>query len=121
MRSTSSKTSDRFKNLRLLHHRASQLRQTLRYHRNRSIVSRHGFSSWKDHQTDLSKCTERVEVFPVKIKLDYKPKRVDYYALKQGKTAELMNFFHFDGSEMVLRHLVVTGVSFMPSLSLIHS
>jgi len=55
--------------------------------------------------------SERVEVFPVKIKLDYKPKRVDYYALKQGKTAELMNFFHFDGSEMILRHLVVTGVS----------
>lgn len=46
----------------------------------------------------------------MKIKLDYKPKRVDYHALRQGKTAELMNFFHFDGSEMTLRHLVVTGV-----------
>lgn len=60
---------------------------------------------------NLCDLPERVEVLPVKIKLDYKPKRVDYYALKQGKTAELMNFFHFDGSEMVLRHLVVTGVS----------
>ncbi|GAA5978593.1 hypothetical protein JCM5350_003152 [Sporobolomyces pararoseus] len=60
---------------------------------------------------------QRVEVLPVKIKLDYKPKRVDYYALKQGKTAELMNFFHFDGSEMVLRHLVVTGVSGTTTLS----
>ncbi|GAA6005897.1 hypothetical protein JCM11491_004053 [Sporobolomyces phaffii] len=60
---------------------------------------------------------KRVEVLPVKIKLDYKPKRVDYYALKQGKTAELMNFFHFDGSEMVLRHLVVTGVSGTTTLS----
>lgn len=49
---------------------------------------------------------------PVKIKLDYKPKRVDYQALRRGKTAELMNFFHFDGSEMTLRHLVVRGVSF---------
>lgn len=48
---------------------------------------------------------------PVRIKLDYKPKRVDYHALRKGKTAELMNFFHFDGSEMTLRHLVVTGVS----------
>lgn len=53
---------------------------------------------------------ERVEILPVKIKLDYKPKRVDYHALRQGKIAELMNFFHFDGSEMTLRHLVVTGV-----------
>ncbi|GAA5939457.1 hypothetical protein JCM1841_000108 [Sporobolomyces salmonicolor] len=60
---------------------------------------------------------QRVEVLPVKLKLDYKPKRVDYYALKQGKTAELMNFFHFDGSEMTLRHLVVTGVSGTTTLS----
>jgi hypothetical protein len=44
--------------------------------------------------------------------MDYKPKRVNYDALRRGKTAELMNFFHFDGSEMTLRHLVVTGVRF---------
>ncbi|KAK4698881.1 autophagy-related protein 2, partial [Phenoliferia sp. Uapishka_3] len=61
---------------------------------------------------------QRVEVLPVKIKLDYKPKRVDYHALRQGKTAELMNFFHFDGSEMTLRHLVVTGVSVLSSKNL---
>ncbi|KAM0747389.1 hypothetical protein T439DRAFT_100263 [Meredithblackwellia eburnea MCA 4105] len=60
---------------------------------------------------------QRVEILPVKIKLDYKPKRVDYHALRQGKTAELMNFFHFDGSEMTLRHLVVTGVSGSTRLS----
>ena len=54
---------------------------------------------------------QRVEILPVKIKLDYKPKRVDYHALRKGKTAELMNFFHFDGSEITLRHLVVTGIS----------
>ncbi|GAA6061503.1 hypothetical protein JCM10212_000207 [Sporobolomyces blumeae] len=60
---------------------------------------------------------QRVEVLPVKLKLDYKPKRVDYYALKQGKTGELMNFFHFDGSEMTLRHLIVTGVSGTTTLS----
>ncbi|GAA5828512.1 hypothetical protein JCM11251_000826 [Rhodosporidiobolus azoricus] len=60
---------------------------------------------------------QRVEVFPVKIKLDYKPKRVDYNALRSGKTAELMNFFHFDGSEMTLRHLVVTGISGTSTLS----
>ncbi|GAA6057188.1 hypothetical protein JCM3770_004368 [Rhodotorula araucariae] len=60
---------------------------------------------------------QRVEVLPVKIKLDYKPKRVDYNALRSGKTAELMNFFHFDGSEMTLRHLVVTGISGTSTLS----
>lgn len=55
--------------------------------------------------------SEHVEVFPVEIKLDYKPKRVDYKALKEGRTIELMNFFHFEGAEMTLRHITLTGVS----------
>lgn len=53
---------------------------------------------------------QRVEIAAVKIKLDYKPKRVDYYALRQGRAIEMMNFFHFEASEMVLRHLVLTGI-----------
>ena len=55
-------------------------------------------------------CVEHAEVFPVDIKLDYKPRRVDYRALKEGKTIELMNFFHFDGAEMTLRHITLKGV-----------
>jgi hypothetical protein len=51
-----------------------------------------------------------VEVFPVDIKLDYKPRRVDYRALRAGRTIELMNFFHFDGAEMTLRHITLAGV-----------
>ena len=54
---------------------------------------------------------EHAEVFPIDIKLDYKPRRVDYRALREGKTIELMNFFHFDGSEMTLRHITLSGVS----------
>lgn len=45
------------------------------------------------------------------LKLDYKPRRVDYRALRDGKTIELMNFFHFDGAEMTLRHITLSGVS----------
>lgn len=60
---------------------------------------------------------QRVEILPIQLKLDYKPKRVDYHALRRGKTAELMNFFHFDGSAITLRHLVVTGVSGAARLS----
>lgn len=45
--------------------------------------------------------------------MDYKPKHVNYRALKAGRTIELMNFFHFDGSEIILRKVVVSGVSFM--------
>ena len=50
------------------------------------------------------------------IKLDYKPRRVDYRALRDGRTIELMNFFHFDGAEMTLRHITLTGASTILSL-----
>lgn len=53
---------------------------------------------------------EMAEIFPIDLKLDYKPRRVDYRALKEGKTIELMNFFHFDGAEMTLRHITLAGV-----------
>jgi len=52
----------------------------------------------------------------VDIKLDYKPRRVDYRALREGKTIELMNFFHFDGAEMTLRHLTLYGITGWPRL-----
>ena len=35
---------------------------------------------------------------------------MDYRALKEGRTIELMNFFHFDGAEMTLRHITLAGV-----------
>ena len=50
--------------------------------------------------------------------MDYKPKRVDYRALREGKTIELMNFFHFDASEITLRHIEMFGVSASDSLVL---
>ncbi|KAJ6502482.1 hypothetical protein C8R45DRAFT_818480 [Mycena sanguinolenta] len=56
------------------------------------------------------------EIFPVDLKLDYKPRRVDYRALREGKTIELMNFFHFDGAEMTLRHITLAGVTGWPRL-----
>ncbi|CAO1624586.1 unnamed protein product [Sympodiomycopsis kandeliae] len=56
------------------------------------------------------------EVYPIKLKLDYKPKRVDYGLLRQGKTIEMMNFFHFDGAEMTLRHITLRGITGWPRL-----
>ncbi|KAF8077884.1 hypothetical protein FPV67DRAFT_1463315 [Lyophyllum atratum] len=59
---------------------------------------------------------QSAEVFPVDLKLDYKPRRVDYRALREGRTIELMNFFHFDGAEMTLRHITLAGVTGWPRL-----
>lgn len=52
----------------------------------------------------------------MEIKLDYKPKRVDFRALRDGKTIELMNFFHFDAAEMTLRHITLSGITGWPRL-----
>ena len=54
---------------------------------------------------------QRVEVNPVKVKLDFKPKRVDYGGLRSGRTTEFMNFFVLDRADMVLRRVILYGVS----------
>ena len=52
----------------------------------------------------------RVEINPISVKLDFKPKRVDYAGLRSGHTTEFMNFFILDGAEMVLRRTILYGV-----------
>jgi autophagy-related protein 2 len=54
---------------------------------------------------------QRVEVNAVRLKLDFKPKRVDYAGLRSGRTNEFMNFFILDRADMVLRHVIIYGVS----------
>lgn len=54
---------------------------------------------------------QRVEVNAVPVKLDFKPKRVDYAGLRSGRTTEFMNFFVLDEADMVLRHVIIYGVS----------
>ncbi|KAJ9664046.1 autophagy- protein 2 [Neophaeococcomyces mojaviensis] len=54
---------------------------------------------------------QRVEVNPVKLRLDFKPKRVDYAALKSGRTTEFMNFIVLDRADILLRRIILYGVS----------
>jgi autophagy-related protein 2 len=54
---------------------------------------------------------QRAEVNSVKVKLDFKPKRVDYGGLRSGRTTEFMNFFILQEANMVLRHVIIYGVS----------
>jgi autophagy-related protein 2 len=54
---------------------------------------------------------QRVEVNSVKVKLDFKPKRVDYAGLRSGHTTEFMNFLILDEADMVLRHTIIYGIS----------
>ncbi|KAB8260495.1 hypothetical protein BDV32DRAFT_47825 [Aspergillus pseudonomiae] len=54
---------------------------------------------------------QRVEINAVPVRLDFKPKRVDYNGLRSGRTTEFMNFFVLDGADMVMRHVIIYGVS----------
>ncbi|KAI1878616.1 hypothetical protein JX265_002793 [Neoarthrinium moseri] len=54
---------------------------------------------------------QRAEVNSIPVKLDFKPKRVDYAGLRSGHTTEFMNFLILDEARMVLRHTIVYGVT----------
>ncbi|KXX81966.1 Autophagy-related protein 2 [Madurella mycetomatis] len=54
---------------------------------------------------------QRVEVKDVPVKLDFKPKRVDYAGLRSGHTTEFMNFMILEDARMVLRRVILYGVS----------
>ncbi|OAQ98484.1 hypothetical protein LLEC1_02136 [Akanthomyces lecanii] len=54
---------------------------------------------------------QRAEINNVAVKLDFKPKRVDYAGLRSGHTTEFMNFIVLEESRMILRHVILYGVS----------
>lgn len=60
---------------------------------------------------DLEPYIQLFELYPLKLKVDYKPKRIDYGELKQGKFAELLNIFQLDGAELALKDVRLTGIS----------
>lgn len=54
---------------------------------------------------------ESVKLSELAVKLDYKPKHVDYTGLSGGNFVELMNFFHLDAAEMRLQEVRLHGIN----------
>ncbi|KAJ3125478.1 autophagy- protein 2 [Nowakowskiella sp. JEL0407] len=54
--------------------------------------------------------TQYFEVSPITVKIDYKPKRIDYANLQGGNFVEILNFFPLDGAEMTLQHVRLYGM-----------
>ncbi|KAI5290292.1 autophagy- protein 2 [Ascosphaera aggregata] len=75
------------------------------------------FFGFKDDsvQPDISPAElpfiQRAEIKSIPVKLDFKPKRVDYGGLRSGRTTEFMNFFILEEANMVLRHCIIYGIS----------
>ncbi|KAL1612207.1 autophagy-related protein 2 [Paraconiothyrium brasiliense] len=53
---------------------------------------------------------QRLAVNTVKIRLDYKPRKVDYRRLRSGSTTELMNFMTLEDTPIILRHAILYGI-----------
>lgn len=66
-------------------------------------------SSSKTNLSSLS-LSEYVDIYPITLKVDYKPKYINYGNIKEGQLAELVNLFHLDGAEMSLNHVKLTGI-----------
>ncbi|RCI05217.1 autophagy- protein 2 [Rhizopus stolonifer] len=67
---------------------------------------------------DTPKKSERDDIFfqyvsihPMTIKIDYKPKYLNYTNLKEGQLAELINLFSLDGAEMSLCAIKLSGIT----------
>ncbi|CAG8442536.1 10645_t:CDS:10 [Acaulospora colombiana] len=74
-----------------------------------------GFFSYQDPSVNSPKTEDdtyfqHFEIQPIVMKLDYKPKHLDYSNLKEGNFVELMNLFHLEAAEMTLRGVKLTGV-----------
>ncbi|KAG5371971.1 Autophagy-related protein 2 [Yarrowia sp. C11] len=72
------------------------------------------FFNFKDVRTTAPPDETFIQKFDIRdvpVKLDYKPKKVDYSGLKSGKSTELMNFFILDESDMVLRRIKLRGIT----------
>lgn len=52
---------------------------------------------------------QRAEINAIPVKLDFKPKRVDYAGLRAGRTSEFMNFVTLEGSRLVLGRIIMFG------------
>ncbi|KAI8918892.1 ATG C terminal domain-containing protein, partial [Entophlyctis helioformis] len=50
------------------------------------------------------------EIDPISMKIDYKPKHVDFTSLKDGKFIEFLNFIHLDSAELSLHRIRLAGV-----------
>ncbi|KAK3307926.1 uncharacterized protein B0T15DRAFT_90514 [Chaetomium strumarium] len=73
------------------------------------------FFQFKDESVPVASPSDilfihRAEISRIPVKLDFKPKRVDYAGLRSGSTTELMNFVILEEARLVLHRVILYGV-----------
>lgn len=78
------------------------------------------FGEFKDSRfalpVDEAVFIQKLVIDPLRVRFDYKPKKIDYAGIRSGNSAELVNFFILDGSDISLQKAVVYGVLGYPKL-----
>ncbi|PHH52991.1 Autophagy-related protein 2 [Ceratocystis fimbriata CBS 114723] len=75
------------------------------------------FFAFKDERTPIHQSSgdvpfvSRFEIQRIPLKLDFKPRHVDYVALRSGKTSEFMNFVTLQDTHIELRRVMLHGVT----------
>lgn len=59
---------------------------------------------------------QKLVVDTIRLKFDYKPKKVDYAGIRSGYHAELANFFILDGADICLEKTTLYGILGFPKL-----
>ncbi|OAD00767.1 hypothetical protein MUCCIDRAFT_145930, partial [Mucor lusitanicus CBS 277.49] len=59
---------------------------------------------------------QHVDIYPITLKVDYKPKVFNLGNFREGQVIELMNLFRLDAAEMQLSHIKLTGIKGMDGL-----
>lgn len=67
--------------------------------------------SMSDPGTGEQPFVQRIEVDTVDLRLDYKPKRIDYGGIRSGHTSEFMNIVTLDAADIKLKHAIVYGLN----------
>ncbi|KAJ3410683.1 autophagy- protein 2 [Chytridiales sp. JEL 0842] len=70
----------------------------------------------KNNKPDDHIFFQLLEISPIVLKVDYKPKHVDYQKLNRGNVVEVVNFFPLEGAEMTLTPVRISGVKGLPKL-----
>lgn len=53
---------------------------------------------------------QRLDIKTVQLRLDYKPRKVDYRSIRSGSTSEFKNFMTLEGTPILLRRAILYGV-----------
>ncbi|KAI8353657.1 hypothetical protein EDC96DRAFT_466439 [Choanephora cucurbitarum] len=83
---------------------------------NQSIETKKQKEETKQEEESNDLFFQHVDIHPIVLKVDYKPKHFKLGNVKEGQYLELVKLFHLDGAEISLTHVKLTGIQGLQGL-----